>query len=175
MLKIRLARVGKRNSPIFRLVVAEKARAVKRENLEILGIYNPTLSSDKFQINKDRVEFWISRGAEPSVTANNLLCDFGVLPKNKKIKITFGRPKKKKEQKAAKEKAPAVPGTSTEKAEETAETPAQPARKEPKVKTEEMPKEKLTEEEKTDKENLELDSNNKEKAAQADNTEKAKE
>lgn len=97
MLKIRLSRVGKSNSPIFRLVVAEKSRAVKRENLEILGLYNPTLSSDKFQVNKERVDFWMSKGAQPSLTVHNLLCDFGVLAKNKKIKTIFGKPQKKKE------------------------------------------------------------------------------
>lgn len=109
MLKIRLARVGKRNSPIFRLVVAEKSRAVKRENLEILGLYNPTLADNKFQANKERVLFWISKGAQPSLTANNLLCDFGVLAKNQKIKNTFGKPKKKKDMKEEKEKKPETP------------------------------------------------------------------
>ena len=111
MLKIRLARVGKSNTPIFRLVVAEKSRAVKRENLEILGVYNPTLSSDKFQVNKERVNYWLGKGAQPSLTVNNLLCDFAVLPKNKKVKITFGKAQKKKDIKAEKEKKPAVTET----------------------------------------------------------------
>ena len=95
MLKIRLSRVGKSHSPIYRLVVAEKSRAVKRENIEVLGLYNPTNKEDKFQVKKDRVLFWISQGAQPSDTARNLLCDFGVLPKSDKIKIVHGKSKKK--------------------------------------------------------------------------------
>lgn len=109
MLKIRLARVGKRNSPIFRLVVAEKARAVKRQNIEILGLYNPGNKDNKFQVNKERVLFWIGKGAQPSATVNNLLCDFEVLPKNKKVKTIFGKPQKKKDLKAEKEKTPTTP------------------------------------------------------------------
>lgn len=119
MLKIRLTRVGKRNSPVFRLVVAEKARAVKRQNIEILGLYNPGTADNKFQANKERVLFWISKGAQPSDTANNLLCDFGVLPKNQKIKKTFGKAQKKKDIKAEKDKKPESPAVETP----TTETP----------------------------------------------------
>lgn len=97
MLKIRLSRVGKRNSPIYRLVVAEKSRAVKREYIEILGLYKPTQEEDKFQCKKDRIEFWLSKGAQPSETVNNLLCDFGVLPKSEKLKIVYGKKQKKKD------------------------------------------------------------------------------
>lgn len=100
MLKIRLSRIGKSNSPIFRLVVAEKTRAVKRENLEILGLYNPTKPDNKFSANKERVLFWIGKGAQPSETVNNLLCDFDILPKKNKLKIIHGKAIKKK---AAKE------------------------------------------------------------------------
>ncbi|MFA5157845.1 MAG: 30S ribosomal protein S16 [Patescibacteria group bacterium] len=96
MLKIRLSRVGKSHTPIYRLVVAEKSRAVKRENLEILGLYNPTNKEDRFQVKKDRVLYWISKGAEPSDTARNLLCDFDVLPKKDKANIVYGKTKKKK-------------------------------------------------------------------------------
>ena len=114
MLKIRLARVGKRNSPIFRLVVAEKSRAVKRQSIEILGLYNPGTTGNKFQVNKERVLFWIGKGAQPSLTVNNLLCDFGVLAKNQKVKVTFGKAQKKKDIKTAKEKKPAAPVVITE-------------------------------------------------------------
>jgi len=99
MLKIRLSRVGKKNSPIFRLVVAEKSRAVKREYIEILGLYKPTEKENKFQCKKDRIEFWMGQGAQPSETVNNLLCDFGVLAKDKKIKIVHGKKFKKKDAK----------------------------------------------------------------------------
>lgn len=96
MLKIRLTRVGKSHSPVYRLVVAEKSRGVKREYIEILGSYNPCKNEDKFCAKKERVSYWISMGAEPSLTANNLLCDYGILAKDKKIKVIHGRSEKKK-------------------------------------------------------------------------------
>jgi small subunit ribosomal protein S16 len=97
MLKIRLSRVGKKNSPIFRLVVAEKSRAVKREYIEILGLYKPTEKENKFQCKKDRIEFWMKQGAQPSETVNNLLCDFGVLAEDQKVNIVYGKKLKKKD------------------------------------------------------------------------------
>lgn len=124
MLKIRLSRVGKSHTPIFRLVVAEKSRAVKRENLEILGLYNPTNKEDRFQVKKDRVLYWISKGAEPSDTARNLLCDFDVLPKKDKANIVYGKAKKKKADKEETPKAP-VAENSTESTETAAEDTAE--------------------------------------------------
>lgn len=108
MLKIRLSRVGKSHTPIYRLVVAEKSRAVKRENIEILGLYNPSNKEDKFQVKKDRVLHWMSLGAQPSDTARNLLCDFDVLPKKSKVKIVHGKATKKKADKEAAGKKPEV-------------------------------------------------------------------
>ncbi|MEI8061214.1 MAG: 30S ribosomal protein S16 [Candidatus Berkelbacteria bacterium] len=121
MLKIRLSRVGKSHTPIYRLVVAEKSRAVKRENIEILGLYNPGNKEDRFQVKKDRVLYWISMGAQPSDTARNLLCDFDVLPKKDKIKVVHGKATKKK----VKEEAPATkPEVAESAAEESVQDPA---------------------------------------------------
>ncbi len=118
MLKIRLSRVGKSHTPIYRLVVAEKSRAVKRENIEILGLYNPGNKEDRFQVKKDRVLYWIGMGAQPSDTARNLLCDFEVLPKKDKINVVHGKATKKK----VKEENPAA---KPEVAEPVAEAPAE--------------------------------------------------
>ena len=72
MLVIRLFRVGKRNRPSFRIVVTDKKNPPSAGRfLEILGFYNP-LAKDK-KINAERVKYWISVGAKPSPTINNLL------------------------------------------------------------------------------------------------------
>lgn len=96
MLKIRLSRVGKRNAPMFRLVVAEKTRAVKRDFIEVLGSYNPSDKKTGLTVNKDRILYWISQGAQPSDTARNLLCRAEVLPKSERIDIKYAKPQKKK-------------------------------------------------------------------------------
>ena len=104
MLVIRLTRVGKKNSPAYRVVVADKQKAVKRKFIEILGHYNPASTPKELVINKEKALDWISKGAQPSDTVNNLMCNLGILPESKKIKITHGRKTKKKD--IGKEEAP---------------------------------------------------------------------
>lgn len=105
MLVIRLTRVGKRNSPSYRIVVADKRRAVKRKFIEILGHYNPTLKPKELKIDKDRSIFWMDRGAQPSDTVNNLMCNLGILDKKEKVNKVYGKPLSKKAIKAGPEKS----------------------------------------------------------------------
>ena len=97
MLKIRLTRVGKKNSPSYRVVVADQKKAVKRKFIEILGHYNPTTKPKQLVVNKEKALAWISKGAQPSETVNNLLCDLGILAKEAKINKVYGKPTKKKD------------------------------------------------------------------------------
>lgn len=68
MVKIKLARTGKKNQPSYRIVVQE-ARA-KRDGrvIEILGSYRPTRNPRELQLDKARYRFWIERGARPTST-----------------------------------------------------------------------------------------------------------
>jgi len=135
MLRIRLTRVGKKNSPSYRVVIADKRRAVKRKFIEIIGHYNPTLNPKEIVIDKERAIFWMDNGAQPSDTVNNLMCDLGILAKKEKINKVFGKKLSKKaikagpvEEKPEEEKAEATEeATVEEKAEETVETPAEEA------------------------------------------------
>jgi small subunit ribosomal protein S16 len=97
MLRIRLTRVGKKNNPAFRVVVADHKKAVKRKFIEILGHYNPTMEPKELVVNKERVLYWISQGAQASDTMNNLLVDLGILDKKAKINKVYGKPTKKKD------------------------------------------------------------------------------
>lgn len=108
MLKIRLTRVGKKNSPAYRVVVADQKRAVKGKFQEIIGNYNPTLKPKTLVIDKERALFWISKGAQASDTVKNLMCDLGILDKKERVKKVMA--KKAEEAPAAetpKEEAPA--------------------------------------------------------------------
>jgi len=126
MLKIRLTRVGKKNSPSYRVVVADEKRAVKGKFLEIIGNYNPTLKPKTIVVDKTRALFWMSRGAKASDTVNNLMCDLGILPKDKKIKKIYA--KKKATDETKQEETPAAATNNESIAEEVApsveETPA---------------------------------------------------
>jgi small subunit ribosomal protein S16 len=90
MLRIRLSRVGKKNNAQFRITVADGHRAPSGKFIEILGHYNP--HTKEKVLNKERIEYWIARGAQPSATVYNSLVDAGIL---KGEKVTSWVPKKK--------------------------------------------------------------------------------
>lgn len=73
MLTIRLARVGRTNLPAYRLVVQEKTRSPHSRVVEILGSYDPTSEPSKVVADKARLDYWLSVGARPSVSAAELL------------------------------------------------------------------------------------------------------
>ena len=97
MLTIRLTRVGKKNSPAFRVVVADKRKAVKRKFIEIVGHYNPSSNPKKLVIDSEKALHWIGLGAQPSDTVNNLLVRLDILPKKELKKIVYGKSVKKKD------------------------------------------------------------------------------
>jgi small subunit ribosomal protein S16 len=53
--------------------VAEKSKAVKKQAVEVLGYYLPTQTPKKIEINLEKVQEWISKGAQPSSTVASLL------------------------------------------------------------------------------------------------------
>ena len=73
MLKIRLRRGGSTHSPFYRIVVSDSLRTPKASNVEQIGFYNPTKNPAQFEINKERVEFWVGKGAQLSPTVKSIL------------------------------------------------------------------------------------------------------
>ncbi|MFA7244084.1 MAG: 30S ribosomal protein S16 [Patescibacteria group bacterium] len=143
MVVIRLTRVGKKNSPAYRVVVADRRRAVKRKFIEVIGHYNPILQPKEIVIDKDRALFWMEKGAIPSDTVRNLMADLGILKKSDKINKVYGREKTKK---AMKESAEAKPAAETKEAEvEGDNAVAEPAEETQESENTEMPQEEKTE------------------------------
>lgn len=73
MIKIRLARVGAKNQPKYRIVAADEKFKRDGRFLEILGQYDPTRRPSAISINKNRLEHWVSRGAKPTETVSRLV------------------------------------------------------------------------------------------------------
>lgn len=73
MLRIRLTRVGKKNRPQYRIVVAEHTWPIKGKFIEILGFYNPFIKEKKIFIDSERVKYWLSKGAKFSQKLKLLL------------------------------------------------------------------------------------------------------
>ena len=82
MLVIRLQKVGKIHTATFRVVVTQKTAAAKRKYLELLG--NVNRKTKALSLNKDRILYWISKGAQPSDTLHNLLISQGIISGAKK-------------------------------------------------------------------------------------------
>lgn len=134
MLAIKLAKTGKTNKKMFRVIISEKGRDPYGDALEILGSYNP--HSKELAIKADRVKYWLSKGAQMTATVNNLLIEKKVIEGEK---ATASKPKKasekriaqikaKTDKKAAREAAPVVEAPVEEAA--PVETPVEEAKAE---------------------------------------------
>lgn len=89
MLTIRLQRLGKKNAPTYRLVLAEKGRDTQGRNLELLGTFNPRAKENGFVPNTDRIKYWLEKGAQPSDTLHNLFLQSGIISGEKKKKAVY--------------------------------------------------------------------------------------
>ena len=73
MVVIRMMRVGSKKKPYFRVVVTEARTARESSFVENLGTYNPRAKPALVQINKERVEHWLKKGARPSDSVRTLI------------------------------------------------------------------------------------------------------
>jgi small subunit ribosomal protein S16 len=85
MLMIRMQRIGRKNMPAFRIIVAEHTRGPKTGNIvEKVGAYNPKTKEKQF--NADRIKYWLSVGAEASATVHNMLVSAKIITGAKIVK-----------------------------------------------------------------------------------------
>ncbi|HXY50865.1 MAG TPA: 30S ribosomal protein S16 [Terriglobales bacterium] len=70
---IRLARTGARKQPQYRVVVIEKGRARNGRSLEVVGTYNPRGAAAHVNLRRDRIEYWVSKGAQMSERVSKLM------------------------------------------------------------------------------------------------------
>ena len=66
-------RMGAKKRPSYRVVVKEKQSKRDGAYLENLGTYNPTREPAEINLNSDRVEYWLSKGAQPTDTVRRLI------------------------------------------------------------------------------------------------------
>lgn len=69
---IRLARVGARKQPYYRVVVIEKERARNGRPVEVVGTYNPRTNPSTVDLKRERINYWVSKGARLSETVGKL-------------------------------------------------------------------------------------------------------
>ncbi|MGA2243077.1 MAG: 30S ribosomal protein S16 [Verrucomicrobiota bacterium] len=71
--KIRMKRVGAKNAPVFRIVVADGRSPRDGKFIEEIGTYQPLKKGDNFSLKLDRAKYWVSKGAQPSDTVASLI------------------------------------------------------------------------------------------------------
>ena len=86
MVKIRLQRVGAKNQPSYRVVVAESSSPQGGTHIEIIGHYNPLTDPETVVVNEEKALRWLKEGAQPTATANRLLTKLGIMDKFKGLK-----------------------------------------------------------------------------------------
>jgi small subunit ribosomal protein S16 len=80
MVRIRLRRIGRKNAPVYRIVVADSTSPRDGKFIEIIGQYSPRQAGEQsLAVNKERANHWLDVGAQPSDTVRSLLRRAGVL------------------------------------------------------------------------------------------------
>jgi len=100
MVKIRLRRIGTRNKPIYRMVVADERSPRDGKFIEIIGHYNPLTEPTSFDVDEEKALKWLKSGAQPTETASRLLTKAGVMDKFKPAAVKKSRATKPKKSKA---------------------------------------------------------------------------
>lgn len=105
MVKIRLTKVGRKHDPSYRIVITPLREKRDSKAIEYVGTYSPIRKETV--VNKERVEYWLSVGAQPSDTVRNILIREKILsaPVAKSKKQFSKTPGRKKKERAEKEAA----------------------------------------------------------------------
>jgi len=73
LVTMRLSRIGSKKRPFYRIVVIDKRRARNGRFLEVVGQYNPIANPVHMEVNAERAQYWLSKGAMPSETVRSIL------------------------------------------------------------------------------------------------------
>lgn len=71
--KVRMARAGARNKPFFRIVVADERAPRNGAFIELVGTYDPRRNPSAVALKMDRIDYWLSKGAQPTETVGQLI------------------------------------------------------------------------------------------------------
>ena len=140
MLKIRLSMGGVRKRPVYKIVVADSRAPRDGRFVEKIGLFNPLLPKDKkdrIKVEAERVKYWISKGAKPTLRVSRILGEAQLMPMPKpgnnpqkavpkKERKKTGEPKEDTPKQDGKE----APKQEAKKEEPKKEAPKQEAKKE---------------------------------------------
>ena len=88
MVKIRLRRMGRRNRPFYRVVVADSRSPRDGKFIDIIGHYDPLTDPATISVDGEKALKWLKDGAQPTDTVRSLLIKLGIIDK---VKPTSGQ------------------------------------------------------------------------------------
>ena len=91
--KLRLKRMGSKQKPFYRIIVADSRSPRDGRFIATVGTYNPLLADNKYSIKEEEVITWLNNGAQPTDTVKSILTQTGVWSKYKSTKAA--KPAKK--------------------------------------------------------------------------------
>ena len=140
MLKIRLSMGGVRKRPVYKIVVADSRAPRDGRFVEKIGLFNPLLPKDKkerIKVEAERVKYWISKGAKPTLRVSRILGEVQLMPMpkpgNNPQKAVPKKERKKTEEPkkdTPKQEGKEAPKQEAKKEEPKKEAPKQEAKKE---------------------------------------------
>jgi small subunit ribosomal protein S16 len=133
MLAISLMRMGAKGKPFYRLVVKEKRSKRDGKYIENVGTYNPMLDPAAVELKHERIQYWISVGAQPTETVASLIKNNPEQSEEEKAAAAEARVAKAEAEKQAKIEAKRAEAEAR-RAEEEKAAPKKPRRKESKLK-----------------------------------------
>lgn len=71
--RIRLKRIGAKNAPAYRVVIADSRSPRDGRFIEEVGCYEPTKKADTFKLDLERIKYWLGKGAQPTETVASLI------------------------------------------------------------------------------------------------------
>lgn len=72
-----MKRIGTKNAPVYRIVVADSRSPRDGRFIEELGTYQPLKKGDNFTLDLERAKYWVSKGAQPSDTVASFMKQAG--------------------------------------------------------------------------------------------------
>ena len=73
MVKIRLKRIGSKNNPVYRIVVADSRSPRDGRFIEEIGTYQPVQKGENIKFDLERAKYWLDRGAQPTETVASFI------------------------------------------------------------------------------------------------------
>lgn len=113
MVKLRLKRLGKKHQPFYRIVAMKAKTKRDGETIEDLGHYNPMSKDTK--VNTERIQYWLSVGAQPTDSVVRILVRQGVVDEKKYAKKTYKKEAGQKSKDRSEKKAEKLAESKKEK------------------------------------------------------------